>query len=143
MSLHADLLGRLQAIARVQLVARLQDDRLSFPGANELHVFIPDIPLITAARRVEGGYQYGTNHPVLLQAVEIAARADTRFRPGQPRSGGVADRRPVRSVAAGGRAGPERQRGIGDPERSGEPVGGAARSGPQRAVPVSYTHLRA
>ena len=75
MSLHADLLGRLQAIARVQLVARLQDDRLNFPGANELHVFIPDIHLITAARRVEGGYQYGTNHPVLLEAVVKSLRA--------------------------------------------------------------------
>jgi UDP-2,3-diacylglucosamine pyrophosphatase LpxH len=75
MSLHADLLGRLQAIARVQLVARLQDDRLNFPRAGELHVFIPDIHLITAARRVEGGYQYGTNHPALLLMVVKSLRA--------------------------------------------------------------------
>ena len=42
MSLHADLLGSLEAIARVQLVARLKDDRLNFPQSGELHVFIPD-----------------------------------------------------------------------------------------------------
>ena len=41
MSLHSDLLGRLQAVASVQLVARLQDDRLNFPQAGELHVFLP------------------------------------------------------------------------------------------------------
>ncbi len=75
MSLHADLLASLQAIARVQLVARLQDDRLNFPQSNELHVFIPDLHLITAARRVEGGYQYGTNHPALLLAVVKSLRA--------------------------------------------------------------------
>jgi UDP-2,3-diacylglucosamine pyrophosphatase LpxH len=75
MSLHSDLLGRLQAVASVQLVARLQDDRLNFPQAGELHVFIPDIHLITAARRIEGGYTYGTNHPALLEAVVKALRA--------------------------------------------------------------------
>ncbi|MEO8595924.1 MAG: metallophosphoesterase [Candidatus Solibacter sp.] len=69
MSLHGDLLGRLQELAQVQLVARLKDDRLNFPQAGELHVFIPDIHLITAARRVEGRYQYGSNHLDLLEAV--------------------------------------------------------------------------
>jgi UDP-2,3-diacylglucosamine pyrophosphatase LpxH len=68
-SLHTDLLRRLQAAARVQLVARLADDRMNFPQTNELHVFIPDLHLITAARRLEGGYQYGTNYPELLEAV--------------------------------------------------------------------------
>ena len=75
MSLHGDLLGRLRAIARVQLVARLRDDRLSFPQSNELHVFIPDLHLITAARRVEAGYRYGTNYPALLEAVVQSLRA--------------------------------------------------------------------
>jgi UDP-2,3-diacylglucosamine pyrophosphatase LpxH len=74
MSLHGDLLGTLQSVASVQLVARLQDDRLNFPQANELHVFIPDIHLITAARRVEGGYQYGTNWPELLETVAKSLR---------------------------------------------------------------------
>jgi UDP-2,3-diacylglucosamine pyrophosphatase LpxH len=68
-SLHSELLGSLQAVARVQLVARLQDDRLNFPQAGELHVFIPDLHLITAARRAEAGYTYGTNYPSLLEAV--------------------------------------------------------------------------
>ena len=53
----------------MQLVARLEDDRMNFPQTNELHVFIPDLHLITAARRLEGGYQYGTNYPELLEAV--------------------------------------------------------------------------
>ena len=75
MSLHADLLGRLEDIASVQLVASLKDDRLNFPQANELHVFIPDLHLITAARRVEAGYQYGTNHTALLETVLKSLRA--------------------------------------------------------------------
>src|ERR1017187_5065107 len=75
MSLHADLLGTLQSIANVQLVARLRDDRLSFPQAGELHVFIPDVHLITAARRAEAGYPYGTNYPDLLLAVVQLLRA--------------------------------------------------------------------
>jgi UDP-2,3-diacylglucosamine pyrophosphatase LpxH len=75
MSLHSDLLGRLQTVAKVQLVACLRDERLNFPQANELHVFIPDIHLITAARRVEAGYTYGSNHPELLEDVTKALRA--------------------------------------------------------------------
>lgn len=73
-TLHSDLLDRLQAVANVQLVARLQDDRLNFPQSNELHVFIPDIHLITAARRIEAGYQYGTNYPALLETVVNSLR---------------------------------------------------------------------
>src|SRR5450631_2998807 len=75
MSLHDDLLGALQSVANVQLVARLRDERLNFPQVDELHVFIPDIHLITAARRVEGGYQYGTNYPELLETVVKSLRA--------------------------------------------------------------------
>src|SRR5206468_8094609 len=41
----------------------------NFPQTGELHVFIPDIHLITAARRAEAGYAYGTNHPDLLETV--------------------------------------------------------------------------
>jgi len=68
-SLHGDLLERLQSVAQVQLVACLQDARLNFPQLAELHVFIPDIHLITAARRTEGGYKYGSNHLDLLETV--------------------------------------------------------------------------
>src|SRR5260370_37457079 len=74
-SLHSELLRSLQAVAQVQLVARVQDDRLNFPQAGELHVFIPDLRLITAARRVEAGYTYGTNYPGLLEAVVKSVRA--------------------------------------------------------------------
>jgi UDP-2,3-diacylglucosamine pyrophosphatase LpxH len=75
MSLHDDLLGVLQSVAGVQLVARLRDERLNFPQTGELHVFIPDVHLITEARRVEGGYQYGTNYPELLETVVKSLRA--------------------------------------------------------------------
>jgi UDP-2,3-diacylglucosamine pyrophosphatase LpxH len=68
-SLHADLRGALQSVAKVQLVARLKDTRLRFPQTGELHVFIPDIHLITAARRAEAGYLYGANYPDLLETV--------------------------------------------------------------------------
>jgi UDP-2,3-diacylglucosamine pyrophosphatase LpxH len=69
MSLHSGLLGALQGVANVQLVARLEDPRLNFPQTEELHVFIPDLHLITDARRTEAGYAYGTNYPVLLEQV--------------------------------------------------------------------------
>jgi UDP-2,3-diacylglucosamine pyrophosphatase LpxH len=69
MNLHADLLDALQSVARVQLVARLVDTRLNFPQAEELHVFIPDIHLITAARCAEAGYLYSANYPELLETV--------------------------------------------------------------------------
>ena len=75
MSLHEDLLAALRSVANVQLVARLRDERLNFPQVNELHVFVPDIHLITAARHVEGGYQYGTNYPELLETVVKSLRA--------------------------------------------------------------------
>jgi UDP-2,3-diacylglucosamine pyrophosphatase LpxH len=68
-SLHSDLLAALQSVARVQLVARLKDARLNFPQTGELHVFLPDVHLITAARRAEAGYLYGANYPDLLEAV--------------------------------------------------------------------------
>ena len=74
MSLHDDLLHRLQASADVQLVAQLRDDRMNFPQSGELHVFIPDIHLITAARRIEGGYKYGSNNLDLLEAVVRSLR---------------------------------------------------------------------
>ena len=57
---HDELLAALQAVAKVDLVSRLKDERLNFPQTGELHVFIPDVHLITAARRIEGGYQYGS-----------------------------------------------------------------------------------
>lgn len=75
LSLHDALLQSLQAVARVQLVARLRDDRLNFPQAGELHVFVPDLHLITAARCAQAGYTYGTNYPELLEAVLKSLRA--------------------------------------------------------------------
>src|SRR4051794_10902685 len=74
MSLHEDLLTRLQSIAKVDLVSRLKDDRMNFPQTGELHVFIPDIHLITAARRTEGGYKYGSNNLDLLEQVVKSLR---------------------------------------------------------------------
>jgi UDP-2,3-diacylglucosamine pyrophosphatase LpxH len=76
-SLHSDLLAALRPLAQVQLVARLKDARLNFPETGELHVFLPDIHLITAARRAQAGYLYGANYPDLLEAV---VRALGRFK---------------------------------------------------------------
>jgi UDP-2,3-diacylglucosamine pyrophosphatase LpxH len=74
-NLHAELLGTLQEIASVQLVASLRDERLNFPQTGELHVFLPDIHLITGARRSEAGYKYGANYPDLLLTVVKRLRA--------------------------------------------------------------------
>jgi len=65
MSLHDDLLSRLEALAGVALVARLRDPRLGLPDATRLNVFIPDVHLVTPHRQ----YEFGTNAPELLTAV--------------------------------------------------------------------------
>ncbi|HEV3199050.1 MAG TPA: hypothetical protein VGZ73_14145 [Bryobacteraceae bacterium] len=61
MSLHDRLLDTLQSVASVSLVSSLRDERLNLPGASELHVFIPDLHLITAQRRTSAHFLYGTN----------------------------------------------------------------------------------
>jgi UDP-2,3-diacylglucosamine pyrophosphatase LpxH len=73
-SLHDDLLRALRGNAAVELVACLRDERLGFPQAHELHVFIPDVHLITAARRAESGYAYTTNFPGLLENVVVSLK---------------------------------------------------------------------
>ncbi len=83
MSLHDDLLTQLQTVAQVQLVASLRDDRLGFPNAGELHVFLPDIHLITEQRRVQAGFVYATNYlPLLESVVRSLAQLRTRAQPG-------------------------------------------------------------
>lgn len=61
MSLHDRLLDTLKSVASVSLVACLRDDRLNLPGPSDLRVFIPDLHLITAARRADAHFLYGTN----------------------------------------------------------------------------------
>lgn len=69
MSLHDSLLSSLQSVATVQLVACLRDERLNFGGDNDLHVFIPDMHLVS--KKVRKRYPYGTNDTgVLTQALE-------------------------------------------------------------------------
>jgi UDP-2,3-diacylglucosamine pyrophosphatase LpxH len=70
--MHARLLSTLQGIADVRLVAALKDDRLGYPGANDLRIFVPDVHLISDARQQQGGFQYFSNHTDLLTEVFIA-----------------------------------------------------------------------
>lgn len=68
MTLHDELLSALQRVATVQLVASLRDPRLTFDGDTTLHVFIPDLHLLSHLTRPR--YPYGTNgEDVLLRAV--------------------------------------------------------------------------
>ena len=78
MSLHDRLLETLNSIADVSLVACLRDERLNFPDIDELHVFIPDLHLITEQRRLQGRFLYGTNwlkDPDLLGSTVRALKA--------------------------------------------------------------------
>jgi UDP-2,3-diacylglucosamine pyrophosphatase LpxH len=59
MALHDRLLQALQSVADVSLVARLQDDRLSFPKDTDLRVFVPDLHLVS--EKASKRYSYGTN----------------------------------------------------------------------------------
>jgi hypothetical protein len=79
MTLHEGLLQTLQSTAEVRLVASLKDPRMNFPDPEELHVFIPDIHLITPRRAREGGFQFLSNCLPLLESV---LRALARFKSG-------------------------------------------------------------
>jgi UDP-2,3-diacylglucosamine pyrophosphatase LpxH len=83
--MHDRLLAALQSVAQVSLVAALRDDRLGFPDARDLRVFIPDLHLISAARLAAGGFRFSTNHePLLIEVLgvlkqlKLAAAADER-----------------------------------------------------------------
>jgi UDP-2,3-diacylglucosamine pyrophosphatase LpxH len=67
MSLHDELLQKLVEVADVQLVASLRDARIGFDDPHDLRVFVPDLHLVTAAKR--GRYQYATNDVDLLAQV--------------------------------------------------------------------------
>lgn len=72
MSLHDSLLSALQSVATVQLVASLRDERLDFEGDDDLHVFIPDLHLVS--HRMRERYPYGTNDTGLLTLALQAIR---------------------------------------------------------------------
>lgn len=67
--MHDQLLNALQCLASVRLVTALKDERLGFPNANDLRVFIPDIHLISNKRRKEGNFSYITNYVDLLTGI--------------------------------------------------------------------------
>ena len=60
--MHNEFLRQLGQIADIYLVARLKDDRLGFPFARDLRVFIPDLHIISRFRQQEFGYKYNTNY---------------------------------------------------------------------------------
>src|SRR5580692_3932927 len=66
--MHDQLLEALLAVANVRLVAAYTDDQLGFPSSDSIQVFIPDLHLLSAARRAH--YEYGTNNEsTLIQVV--------------------------------------------------------------------------
>jgi UDP-2,3-diacylglucosamine pyrophosphatase LpxH len=66
--MHDRLLEALLSVANVRLVAAYTDDQLGFPGSDSIQVFIPDLHLLSAARRAH--YAYGTNNEsTLIQVV--------------------------------------------------------------------------
>jgi UDP-2,3-diacylglucosamine pyrophosphatase LpxH len=60
--MHDEFLEQLSHVADIYLVARLKDDRIGYPFANDLRVFIPDLHIISHFRQEEFGYKYNTNH---------------------------------------------------------------------------------
>ncbi|MEY2480636.1 MAG: hypothetical protein QOI04_1563 [Verrucomicrobiota bacterium] len=67
--MHDGLLSALQTVAEVSLVSSLKDDRLGFPNNKDLRVFIPDLHLISEARRTAGHFRFATNNEDLLVKV--------------------------------------------------------------------------
>jgi UDP-2,3-diacylglucosamine pyrophosphatase LpxH len=67
--MHDQLLEALLAVANVRLVASYTDGQLGFPGNDAIQLFIPDLHLLSAARRAR--YPYGTNNEdTLIQVVK-------------------------------------------------------------------------
>lgn len=75
MSLHDELLGTLFALeggrVDVSLVASLQHEAIGFP--DQLHVFLPDIHLVTEER--QACFKYGTNYAGLLRDFAVSFKA--------------------------------------------------------------------
>lgn len=67
--MHADLVKSLQKVAQVQLISAFADPGLGFPDADTLHLFIPDVHLISNARLAAGQFKFATNYPDLLTKV--------------------------------------------------------------------------
>src|ERR1051325_6142737 len=72
--MHLDLLDKLKSVAEVSLIAAFADERLGFPDADSLHVFLPDAHLITKARLKAGKFKFSTNYPDLLADVAKALK---------------------------------------------------------------------
>jgi len=64
---HALFVQHMLRVAHVQLVSRLKDDRLDFPHAHDIRVFIPDVHLLS--RDKAKAYNYGTNYIPLLSSL--------------------------------------------------------------------------
>ncbi len=62
--MHDRVLETLQSIAQVRLVASLRDDRIGFPGEDDIRIFIPDLHLLSATRQKD--FSYSVNHRELL-----------------------------------------------------------------------------
>jgi UDP-2,3-diacylglucosamine pyrophosphatase LpxH len=69
--MHDDVLAALGALASVQLVAALRDERLGFSASDQLFVFVPDLHLISHRRLVTGQFKYATNETDLLRRVAL------------------------------------------------------------------------
>jgi UDP-2,3-diacylglucosamine pyrophosphatase LpxH len=67
--MHDRLLASLQTVADVSLVAALNDSRLGLSSQKDLRIFIPDLHLISEARRTAGHFRFATNNEDLLVRV--------------------------------------------------------------------------
>jgi UDP-2,3-diacylglucosamine pyrophosphatase LpxH len=74
MTLHEIALDVLRSVAEVRLVAKLKDEEIKFPDADDIRFFIPDTHLVTPGTLEKNGYKYATNYaddllPAVLQAL--------------------------------------------------------------------------
>lgn len=76
--MHERLLERLLAVANVRLVASYTNPEFGLPGDKKIQIFIPDLHLLSTARRAR--YTYGTNNEdvlvdVITELIELKAEA--------------------------------------------------------------------
>jgi UDP-2,3-diacylglucosamine pyrophosphatase LpxH len=68
--MHQKLLTALQGIAKVSLISLLRDDRIGMPSEKDMHLFFPDLHLVTDARRAAAGYKYLPDEPLLVRVLQ-------------------------------------------------------------------------
>lgn len=60
--MHKEFFNQLSNIATVKVVAKLKNDRIGFPSADDIRIFIPDLHMFSKSRQEKYNYECHTNY---------------------------------------------------------------------------------